>query len=132
MNTQSERRLRVIRLLLLWQLVVAIGVGVFVAAFFGLPASLSAVAGGVICWLPNCWFAWRAFRYRGARAARQIVRSFYAGQAGKMLLSAGLFTLAFVWMKPLVPLALFAGYGVVQLVNWIVPIVVSRSERQTS
>ena len=119
-----------IRLLLLWQLVVAIAVGVFVAAFFGWTAGLSAAVGGLICWLPNCWFAWRAFRHRGARAARQIVRSFYAGQAGKMLLSAGLFTLAFVWMKPLSPLALFLGYGVVQLVNWVVPLVVSSSERQ--
>lgn len=121
-----------IRLLLVWQLVVAILVGVMAAALHSLPAGVSALAGGVICWLPNCWFAWRAFRYRGARAAQRIVRSFYAGQAGKMLLSAGLFTLAFIWLKPLVPLALFAGYGVVQIVNWIVPLVVSRQERQAS
>lgn len=120
-----------IRLLLVWQLVVAVVVGVVVAVLHSVAAGWSALAGGVICWLPTCWFAWKAFRYRGARAARQIVRSFYTGQAGKMLLTAGLFALAFIWIQPLVPLALFGAYVAVQSVNWVVPLIMSRSERQT-
>ncbi len=130
MSTQSERRLRVIRCLLVWQLVVAVLAGVFSAAFHSAEAGLSATVGGLICWLPTCWFAWKAFRHRGARAARQIVRSFYTGQAGKMLLTAGLFTLAFIWIQPLLPVALFAGYVAVQSVNWVVPLVMSRSQRR--
>lgn len=129
-STQSERRLRVIRLLLLWQLAMASVAGVLVGVGFGWWPGRSALIGGLIAWLPNCWFAWRAFRYRGARAARRIVRSFYVGQAGKMLMTAGLFALAFIHLDPLWPLALFAGFAAVQAVSWIVPIVVSRSERQ--
>lgn len=119
-----------IRLLLLWQMVVSVVAGLLVGVGFGVTAGGSALVGGLICWLPNCWFAWRAFRYRGARAARRIVRSFYIGQAGKMLLTAGLFALAFIHMDPLSPLALFAGFGMVQMVSWVVPVAVSRSERQ--
>lgn len=132
MSTQSEQRLRVIRYLLTWQLIVALSAGVFSAALHSAAAGLSATVGGLICWLPSCWFAWKAFRYRGARVARQIVQSFYTGQAGKMFLTAGLFALAFMLLEPLVPVALFMGYVAVQIVNWVVPLVMSRRERQSS
>jgi len=124
---QAEKRLRVIRLLLVWQLIGAILVG-GVGLVWGKSAALGAVLGGLIVWLPNCYFAFRAFRHRGARAARQIVRSFYAGAAGKMLLTALLFTLVFINVKPLNALALFAGYAAVLSLNWIVPVLMGRSE----
>jgi len=127
---QAEKRLRVIRLLLIWQLVGAVLVGL--AGFaWGKGAALAAVLGGLIVWLPNCYFAFRAFRHRGARAARLIVRSFYAGAAGKMLLTAMLFTLVFINVKPLNALALFAGYLIVLSLNWIVPVLMSRSENRS-
>ena len=124
---QAEKRLRVIRLLLVWQLMGAILVGLIGFAW-DKSAALGAFLGGLIVWLPNCYFAFRAFRHRGARAARLIVRSFYAGAAGKMLLTAMLFTLVFVNVKPLNALALFAGYAVVLSLNWFVPVLMSRSE----
>lgn len=93
---------------------------------------VSALLGGLICWVPNCWFAYRAFRHRGARAARQIVRSFYAGEAGKMALTVLFFAIVFINMRSVNALALFAGFAGVQSISWIVPLLVARSEtRQT-
>lgn len=130
---QAERRLRVIRLMLGWQLIASLGVGALGFVLAGPTGGWSAALGGLICWLPSCWFAYRAFRYRGARAARQIVRSFYTGEAGKMLLTMALFTLVFVNLESVNALALFAGFAGVQLVNWVVPLVMALADnRQTS
>lgn len=124
---QAEQRLRVIKLLLVWQLVGTIAVGLC-GMFFGIAATYSAFLGGLIAWLPNCYFAFRAFRHRGARAARLIVRSFYAGAAGKMLLTGGMFTLVFVNVRPLNAPAVFLGFVAVQAMSWVVPLIVGKQE----
>lgn len=126
---QAEQRLRVIKLLLIWQLLGAILVG-SIGLFWGQAAGLCALLGGLIVWLPNSYFAFRAFRYRGARAARLIVRSFYAGAAGKMFLTAGMFTLVFVNVRPLNAPAVFLGFALVQTLSWIVPLIVGRQDSQ--
>ena len=128
---RAERRLRVIRLLLVWQLVAAFVAGGAGLVLAGRAGGLSALLGGLICWLPNCWFAYRAFRHRGARAARRIVRSFYAGEAGKMMLTVLLFAVVFIELKWVNALALFAGFAGVQLVNWVVPLVAARTDIET-
>ena len=127
----AERRLRVIRQLLVWQLVASLGVGAVGFALAGPTGGWSALLGGLICWLPSCWFAYRAFRYRGARAAKLIVRSFYAGEAGKLLLTMALFTLVFVNLESVNALALFAGFAGVQLVNWVVPLASALAESRS-
>jgi F0F1-type ATP synthase assembly protein I len=45
-----------------------------------------------------------------------------------MLLTAGLFTLVFVNLKPLNAAAVFIGFAFVQSVNWVVPLVASRRQ----
>ena len=124
---QAEQRLRVIRLILVWQLVGAVLVGLS-GFFWNQNAALAAFLGGMTVVLPNSYFAYRAFRYRVARAAQLIVRSFYAGAAGKMLLTAGMFTLVFINLKPLNAPAVFIGFALVQTLSWIVPLVISRQE----
>lgn len=124
---QAEQRLRVIWLILIWQVAGAVLVGL-AGFFWSQGAALAAFLGGMIVALPNCYFAFRAYRYRGARAARLIVRSFYAGAAGKMLLTAGMFTLVFINLKPLNAPAVFIGFVLVQTFNWIVPLVVGGQE----
>ena len=126
---QAEQRLRVIKLLLLWQFAGALAVGLL-GGFWGTSAAIGALAGGLIVWLPNCYFAYRAFRYSGARAARLIVRSFYAGVTGKIFLTASLFGVVFVNLKPLNALAVFAGFIAVQMFNWVVPLVVLRQKQE--
>jgi ATP synthase protein I len=129
---QAGKRLRVIKLLLIWQFMAALGAGAL-ALLVGPVAAWSALLGGLICWLPNCYFAFRAFRHKGARAAKKIVRSFYVGEAGKMAITVLLFAVVFTNVRPLHALALFAGYLAVQTLNWFVPLWVSHSEtRQIS
>ena len=88
----------------------------------GAVAGYSGLCGGLIAWLPNMYFAHKAFRFTGARAAQAIVRSFYAGEAGKLILTAVLFALTFAGVKPLNALAVFGVFFVTQLVNWFSPL----------
>ncbi len=77
---------------------------------FGIAAGYSALFGGLIALSANVYFAYKAFRYFGARSTRAIIQSFWSGEMGKQILAAALFALVFVGVKPLEPIALFAGY----------------------
>ncbi|AHA25221.1 ATP synthase I chain family protein [Pseudomonas aeruginosa] len=81
----------------------------------------------MIAWLPNCYFAYKAFRFSGARAAREIVRSFYAGEAGKLILTAVLFALTFAGVKPLMAPALFGVYLLTLMVSWCAPLLMGKT-----
>ena len=124
---QAEQRLRVIKMLLIWQIVGAFTLGL-VGLFWGQDAAVGAFLGGLTVWFPNCYFAFRAFKHRGARAARLIVRSFYTGAAGKMLLTAVMFTMIFVNVRPLNAPAVFIGFALVQMLSWVVPLIVGRQD----
>ncbi|KAF1070372.1 MAG: hypothetical protein GAK45_00815 [Pseudomonas citronellolis] len=93
----------------------------------GAVAGYSGLFGGVIAWLPNVYFARKAFRYSGARSAQLIVRSFYAGEAGKLILTAVLFALAFAGVKPLEAASLFGIYLLTLLVSWCAPLLMGHS-----
>ena len=56
--------------------------------------ALSAALGGVAAFIPNLYFALRIQRSAG-QEARKIVNSFYAGESGKLLLTAALFVMIF-------------------------------------
>lgn len=107
------------------------GVVVLLAALFlwiwgGTVAGYSGLLGGLIAWLPNLYFAHKAFRYGGARAARLIVRSFYAGEAGKLIFTSVLFAVTFAGVRPLEPLAVFGVFLLTLLVNWLSPLLIGR------
>jgi len=127
---QAGERLRVIKLILFGQFLAMILVGACGFLVVGPLSGQSALLGGLIAWLPNTYFALRAFRYRGARAAQKIVRSFYAGAFGKMILTMAMFAIVFIKVKPLSALALFIGFALVQTMNWSVPLFVALKERR--
>nr|WP_178111167.1 F0F1 ATP synthase subunit I [Pseudomonas sp. 8Z] len=95
----------------------------------GRVAGYSALLGGMIAWLPNLYFAHKAFRYSGARAAREIVRSFYAGEAGKLILTFVLFALTFAGVKPLAAPVLFGVYLLTLMVSWFAPLLITKFSR---
>ena len=70
----------------------------------------SVLSGGLIAIVPQAYFAVLAFRWCGARSARAVARSGYAGEAGKFLLSAVGFALVFAAVRPIDGLAVLAGY----------------------
>ena len=113
--------------LLLVQLVVLLFGAATLWFIKGPVAGYSGLIGGFIAWLPNVYFAFKAFRYSGARSAQLIVRSFYAGEAGKLILTAVLFALAFAGVKPLEPLALFGVYLLTLLVSWCAPLLMGHT-----
>ncbi|MEH6388901.1 MULTISPECIES: F0F1 ATP synthase subunit I [Pseudomonas] len=78
--------------------------------FQGPVSACSALLGGMIALVPNAYFAYRVYRYSGARSARAIVSELYSGEAGKLILTAALFVLVLLAVKPLEVPALFAGY----------------------
>jgi ATP synthase protein I len=70
----------------------------------------SLAAGGLIAVIPQAYFASLAFRWRGAKSARAIARSSYAGEIGKFLLSVAGFAVVFATVRPIDGLAVFVGY----------------------
>ena len=79
----------------------------------------SVFSGGLIAIVPQAYFATLAFRWRGARSARAIARSSYAGEIGKFFLSVAGFAVVFAALRPINGLAVFAGYLVMLVVQII-------------
>ena len=100
-----------------------LGVSLLLAAIGGLyagrTAAYSGLIGGMICLLPNTFLALRIIAAGMKREPRALVRGIYAGEAGKMMLSAMLFIVAFTLVKPLAVGWLFAGFIATQSVMWV-------------
>ncbi|MFM9270319.1 ATP synthase subunit I [Halomonas elongata] len=110
-----------IRRLLLAQLAV-MGLMMGLAAWSdGGAGAFSALTGGAVAFLPNAFFAWRVFRYQGARHAKNIVNGFYRAEAGKFGLTAVLFTLVFIAVPPSNPAFFFGAYVVTLFAHWLGP-----------
>lgn len=101
-------------------LILQVVVGILVAAGFylagGWHRAISPALGGLAALLPNIYFAFRMYLVKG-KEAKKIVRSFYAGESGKILLTALLFYLIFQ-VPEINLLTLLAGYMAVLSVFW--------------
>jgi ATP synthase protein I len=86
------------------------------ALTLGRSSVLSAILGGVAAFIPNLYFALRVYKSAG-QEARKIVRSFYAGESGKLLLTAALFFMIFQ-LPNIEILPLLSVYIVVLSVFW--------------
>jgi ATP synthase protein I len=60
----------------------------------GSSKAISSSLGGLAAFIPNLYFALRMYKAKG-QEPRKIVRSFYAGESGKLLLTAALFVMIF-------------------------------------
>ncbi len=81
--------------------------------------AVSILLGGIIALIPHIYFTYQAFRFTGAKAAQQVSQAFYRGQAGKFILNLLLFALVFMLIQRVDVLALFAGYILMLIGNWI-------------
>ncbi len=107
--------------LLLGQLGVTVLIAVIARLIGDDRAAVSALVGGIVCILPNAYFAAKLFKHNGARAARQIVNGFYKGEALKLILSVALFALVFKYLN-VNPLVFFVTYIAAQMVFWFAPL----------
>ncbi len=96
--------------LLLAQLAMTLLLGLTGWLFFSRVVGLSAGLGGLIAWVPNLYFAYKSFRYFGARSVKAIVQSIWSGEMGKLILTAVLFALVFAGVEQVNVAALFVGY----------------------
>ncbi|MDX1491331.1 MAG: ATP synthase subunit I [Pseudohongiellaceae bacterium] len=110
-----------------------VAVGVITAigyTILGWMSAYSLLLGGLICAIPNGYFATKAFQYRGARATQKIVRAFYIGEAIKISLMCAGFALAFIYVKPLSYWALFGGFLTVYIVGlWALIAIQPKSQK---
>lgn len=116
---QSKKATQRQKILTLWcsQLLLLL-ISVFALWWINKTTALSVLVGGLIYWVPNAYFTLYAFRFRGAQAAMLILRSMVRGELGKLLLTVIGFALAFVMVKPLDIISLFAAYIGMTLSQW--------------
>ncbi|ARU59603.1 MAG: F0F1 ATP synthase subunit I [Pseudomonadales bacterium] len=128
MQVSHIRRPPIERVIIVQVIVVAVVSLAF--GFRGEVSFYSAVLGGCIFVIPNAYFAFKAFAHNGARAAQQIVKAFYTGEAVKLILTAVAFTMVFVLVKPLDVFALFLTFFISLMTNWLTPWVLGRKSQQ--
>lgn len=77
----------------------------------------SATFGGLLFIVPNAYFTFYAFRFRGAAWTYRITRSFYRGQTGKLALTAVGFALVFRFVDPLHNVGFFSVFALMMAVH---------------
>jgi ATP synthase protein I len=77
-----------------YQILIILIVTIAYAVAGGWQKALSPALGGMTAFIPNLYFALRIHKATG-QDAKKIVRSFYAGESGKLLLTAALFIVVF-------------------------------------
>ena len=110
------------RRLVTWQLSLTDLFATIATVLSGILAGRSILLGGLVSAIPNAYFARKLFQHQGAHAARQIVSSFYKGEASKIGLSIILFALVFKCFT-IIPLVFFAAYIMAQMVFWFAPLI---------
>ncbi len=83
--------------------------------------------GGLVYVVPNLYFVHYAFRYRGAKNALLIARSFSWGESGKIALAVCGFILVYRFVHPLNHAALFSGFLASIIIQWFVAFFIVKS-----
>ncbi len=129
MNRRHPRQQRIapVKRILMVQLLMSLVPGLALTLFTSLAHATAWTLGGLICLVPNLYFAYRLFSVQGAGASRQIAQAMYKGEAGKLVLTMGLFALVFSTYPDVQVLMLFAGFVSVQSMNWVAPLLNRRA-----
>jgi ATP synthase protein I len=106
----------VVPLTLLAQACVSAVLALALWLWVGEVAAASALLGGAAAVLPNGFLAARLLRPSRVETARAMLRSAWVGEIGKVLLTALAFGVIFGFVRPIEPLAVFAGFIAAQLV----------------
>jgi len=106
----------VVPLTLLAQACVSLLMAGVLWAWFGEVEAVSALLGGAAVVVPNGFLAARLLQPSRDQSAGAMMRSAWFGEIGKVLLTALLFGVIFGFVRPIQPLAVFAGFIAAQLV----------------
>lgn len=116
-NQSTPFRKQVFLRALLIQVLACCILGAILWGVIDFKAAYSALLGGLAAVIPNAYFTYKAFRYFGARSVNAVIQSFWAGEAGKTVLTAVLFAVLFIGVKPLNIGMVFVGYILVQITS---------------
>ena len=84
--------------------------------------AVSVWLGGLICVLPNMYFARQLFARKRSVQLRGLVWSAFGVEFIKIILTLILFAVVFIQYKEVHPLALLVAYFVTYSCNWVVPL----------
>ncbi len=105
-------------------LVLFVSLGIFYV--LGCLSAYSFLLGALASILPSVYMAWRVFGQKKVMPAREVVKSFYRGEAGKLVLTALLLSLVFVFVEPLAAGSFFAGFVLAILSHWLSPFILKQ------
>ena len=106
----------VVPVTLLVQACVSLVLAAVLWAWMGEVAGMSTLLGGVAVVIPNAFRAARLLQPSRDQSAKAMMRSAWFGEIGKVLLTALVFGVIFGFVRPIEPLAVFAGFIAAQLV----------------
>ena len=106
----------VVPVTLLVQACVSLVLAAVLWAWMGEVAGMSTLLGGVAVVIPNAFLAARLLQPSRDQSAKAMMRSAWFGEIGKVLLTALVFGVTFGFVRPIEPLAVFAGFIAAQLV----------------
>jgi len=112
----TDRKLSTVSKILSYQILMVIITAAIFAVAQGWQNALFSALGGAAAFIPNLYFSIRIFRSAG-QPAQKIVKSFYAGESGKLLLTAALFMMIFQ-LPNIQIIPLLAGYVMALSVFW--------------
>tara|TARA_B100000700_G_scaffold243539_1_gene271476 strand:- start:3 stop:389 length:387 start_codon:yes stop_codon:yes gene_type:complete len=108
------------------QLVVSLGTAIVAFLVGQTDAATAAFMGSLSAIIPNALFGWIAFRYAGARANQQVVKSFFVGEGVKLILTAVMLSLVLL-LTDSNALWLLVGFILAVVAQWIAPILFLKS-----
>lgn len=112
----KDEKISTVEKILILQAFIIIAISSGFAVVSGLQSAKSPFLGALAAFIPNLYFALRILRTSG-QGAKKIVNSFYAGESGKLILTAVLFYLIFQ-IPNINILTLLLGYIAVLSVFW--------------
>jgi len=95
--------------------------------YWGLTHAKSVLTGGAIGVIPNFIFAYKAFRFAGAKSSKLVVESFFSGVKIKMVVTALLFSLAFKFLV-IMPLPFFGMFCLVMAMPLLTPFILKHQQ----
>jgi ATP synthase protein I len=90
----TSRKFSTVSKVLSYQLLIILTITAGLAGYGGINYAMSSALGGMAAFVPNLYFALRIYKSTG-QPARKVMNSFYAGESGKLILTAALFVLIF-------------------------------------
>ena len=117
--------------ILVWQWLITFCITI-VLFFVKRDFALSAFLGGLVCALPNMYFARQIFTKRRIAVAHTLLRSVYIAEFIKLVLAIALLAIVLINYKEVHPIALFVTYFIAHSCMWAVPLLTQQTKNKPS